>query len=86
MIGSGENAQVFFFGFDPQEGGHLQVSFDSFPEHISLSIDARLFIFWWYDGHIVSGNLPFGTFDNFFDLRFVALCGNLLFAISHNLC
>jgi hypothetical protein len=26
-----------------------------FPEHISLiSIDARIFIFWWYDGHSVA--------------------------------
>jgi hypothetical protein len=25
----------------------------SFPNHISVTIDARRFIFWWYDGHIV---------------------------------
>jgi hypothetical protein len=25
----------------------------SFPDHISVAIDARFFIIWWYDGHIM---------------------------------
>jgi hypothetical protein len=38
-------------------------SYISFTDHISVTIDARLFIFWWYDGHIVP--LCQGTFDDF---------------------
>jgi hypothetical protein len=42
--------RFFFFSNWTQEGGHLEISF---LDHISVMIDARLFIFWWYDGHIV---------------------------------
>jgi hypothetical protein len=55
-----------FFGLDPRKAAILKfhlTSYISFPHHISVAINARLFIFWWYDGH--STIVPFGTFNDF---------------------
>jgi hypothetical protein len=49
-VGASTTSQVgfLFFGFDPQEGRHLEISFDIVyfvSDHISVTINARLFIF-----------------------------------------